>query len=1013
MIPIQLIIEGLYSYRQRQTIDFAQLTHAGLFGIFGAVGSGKSSILEAISYALYGDTERLNARDKRSYNMMNLKSDRAYIAFDFYNHENKKFRATREFKRNSKNFEDVRPPKAAFYQWEQEKWLPLDHTSAEQIIGLTYTNFKRTIIIPQGQFKEFLELGATERTKMMKDIFNLQRYDLQDKVSELKKASQSTLDSLNGQLMGYEHITEEEIRSKTTALKTKEHQLALLQRSHDALEEKYRRLENLMEDFKTLEQKEADLSQLKKREGEIREQQKKLEAFEHLSGIFAPLFKDLKKNKEQLQIKRAEQKERTTALHRLTSQLDEAEKQLKAITPYFEHLADRKTEEQDLAFIISILTDRRDIATLEARTAKGKETVENGLKEEQEIQSAIEKTEQQFTRLKTQKPNAALLLEVGDWYAKWENLSAQIQKQTQKIQEKENAIRALVSLFSENQNQADPDNHGQVFEERKKALDDRKTILEKQKADLELHQKLSQYAHELQDGQPCPLCGAQTHPKITETQDLSAEIVACLKEIAEVENNKTKLQKEQSEFEKTLDRKKLLKQDLEEEKALLNELTNEMEFHQKAFTWKGFKARSPDDFREKKAQAARLEKLIEEVHLKLEQHRKAKENKQKQLNTYREALSKFKQEEGEKHAQIQVNLSNIKLLDFQHYRQKAVEEVQQILTALKEKNKTIEKQYQNQADKKNHLTPQIAGKESVLKELDRQTTALCSEIEELELQINDRLKKEHTDITTVQEALSLDLDISVERKQIEAYKIQFKTLQNGVDELAKKLHSANFSTAAFNETKEQWQLSGQKLQENKDAVLTLKNEVRDLNGNYEKKQELLKKQEKAEKRLQNLNLLFNLFKGAGFVQYVSSIYLSQLCDRANARFQKLTRNQLSLQLNESNDFEIVDYLNEGKCRSVKTLSGGQSFQVSLSLALALAGSVQANAKAEKNFFFIDEGFGTQDPASIDLIFETLLHLNREHKIVGIISHVEELKDRIPRSLIIQKDPEKGSRITYN
>ena len=72
MIPIKLTIKGLYSYQEKQTIDFTQLTSVHLFGIFGAVGSGKSSILEAITFAIYGETDRLNARDGRNYNMMNL-----------------------------------------------------------------------------------------------------------------------------------------------------------------------------------------------------------------------------------------------------------------------------------------------------------------------------------------------------------------------------------------------------------------------------------------------------------------------------------------------------------------------------------------------------------------------------------------------------------------------------------------------------------------------------------------------------------------------------------------------------------------------------------------------------------------------------------------------------------------------------------------------------------------------------------------------------------------------------
>jgi exonuclease SbcC len=80
----------LYSYQKKQTIDFEELTNAGLFGIFGAVGSGKSSVLEAI--VLYGDTERLNKTDKRSYNMLNLKSDKANIEFEFLNFEERKFK---------------------------------------------------------------------------------------------------------------------------------------------------------------------------------------------------------------------------------------------------------------------------------------------------------------------------------------------------------------------------------------------------------------------------------------------------------------------------------------------------------------------------------------------------------------------------------------------------------------------------------------------------------------------------------------------------------------------------------------------------------------------------------------------------------------------------------------------------------------------------------------------------------------------------------------------------------
>ena len=83
MLPLKLSVEGLYSYQSKQTIDFEELTDAGLFGIFGAVGSGKSTILEAIGFVLFGNTERMNSQEKRSYNMLNLKSCKASIDFEF------------------------------------------------------------------------------------------------------------------------------------------------------------------------------------------------------------------------------------------------------------------------------------------------------------------------------------------------------------------------------------------------------------------------------------------------------------------------------------------------------------------------------------------------------------------------------------------------------------------------------------------------------------------------------------------------------------------------------------------------------------------------------------------------------------------------------------------------------------------------------------------------------------------------------------------------------------------
>ena len=118
MIPIRLTIQGLYSYQESETIDFTQLTGAGLFGIFGPVGSGKSSILEAITFALYGRTDRLNiSGDNRYYNMMNLKSNELLIDFIFETgKEQTAYRAMVKGKRNPRKFDEVKTLERTAYQ---------------------------------------------------------------------------------------------------------------------------------------------------------------------------------------------------------------------------------------------------------------------------------------------------------------------------------------------------------------------------------------------------------------------------------------------------------------------------------------------------------------------------------------------------------------------------------------------------------------------------------------------------------------------------------------------------------------------------------------------------------------------------------------------------------------------------------------------------------------------------------------------------------------------------------
>ena len=163
MIPLSLTLEGVYSYRKRQTIDFSTLGEGGIFGIFGSVGSGKSAILETMTYALYGQIERLNEKEQRGYNIMNLQSDALFIDFEFL-HREERYRFSVSARRHGKDFSRIMPPKRSAARWEDGEWVPLPEekvrggVTAESVLGLSYENFRKTVIIPQGKFQEFIML---------------------------------------------------------------------------------------------------------------------------------------------------------------------------------------------------------------------------------------------------------------------------------------------------------------------------------------------------------------------------------------------------------------------------------------------------------------------------------------------------------------------------------------------------------------------------------------------------------------------------------------------------------------------------------------------------------------------------------------------------------------------------------------------------------------------------------------------------------------------------------------
>lgn len=222
MKPIKLEVKGLNSFIDKQVVEFDKLTERGLFGIFGPTGSGKSTILDGITLALYGDIAR------KSSNYINTNCDGVYVSYEFQitGNEVKRYRVDREFKRDNKSG-GIRNKSSKIIDITggvenvlEEKAKAVT-SKCEEIIGLKLDDFMRTVVLPQGKFSEFLKLEGKERRNMLERLFNLRKYgdDLSSKLSFEIRKEKDKMNVLEGQLKGYEGISEEALKAKEKEIK--------------------------------------------------------------------------------------------------------------------------------------------------------------------------------------------------------------------------------------------------------------------------------------------------------------------------------------------------------------------------------------------------------------------------------------------------------------------------------------------------------------------------------------------------------------------------------------------------------------------------------------------------------------------------------------------------------------------------------------------------------------------------------------------------------------------------
>ena len=622
MIPVSLIIKGLYSYQEPQKIEFNKLIEGQLFGIFGSVGSGKSSILEAISFALYGETERLNQRDSRNYNMMNLKSDDLLIDFQFKNFDREEYRFTVRGKRNSKDFLKVNTFDRAAYKLVDGNWEPLESTLAESILGLSYKNFRRTIIIPQGKFQEFLQLGDSDRTKMLKEIFHLDKYEYYYQTLNLEKKNNDALQNLNGQLSHYVQLNQELISLKEAEVKKLEetnNQLKIQILEKDLLYKEQQNLKNLYDERKQLQEK---LDDLVAAEEDIQKLEKKLRDYEYCLVHFKDLLKRKQEIGQTIQEKKAELERHTQSYDANIASLEVLEKEGIKIKSDFQKQDIHKESVADYQLALSLMELKAEKEQLEKRILDGQVYVDKVAKDRSDAQEKLDKEKKKRASLRLNLPDMGKLVNIRAWFDKKDQLTQDTQKHKSKLQNLNIQLTETIHSIQKQlknpllpgiQEGVFPDYHGPEVRLLRKQLQLKQEDLQKQISHHTLQRKLGEFSTQLENGEACMLCGSIDHPQILKVEDVESHLLEAHNQLKEIREQDQAFEAILHELSKLIFQEQSVRQQLGEVQMELDHSVEVLLHHERSFIWDDFSPLDPGQVSEAFQIAKKTQQELETI----------------------------------------------------------------------------------------------------------------------------------------------------------------------------------------------------------------------------------------------------------------------------------------------------------------------------------------------------------------------------------------------------------------
>lgn len=923
MKAINLKLTGFESYCKPVEIDFTKVSRNGLFLICGSTGSGKTTIFDAITYALFGEASGENRKESSLRSTLADENIPTKVEFTFEVNSkvytvkrNPKY--LRKSKTGNKTVTENANAELIFHDGRE----PVVQTSKvtaciEEILKLCKKDFCQIAMIAQGAFQKFLLAPTEEKKNIFREIFKTSKYQkLEEKLDAEAKELLLSCKEINNQII------------HSISLIDVYNNEELLQKLNQIKEKSFPE-EN---DINTLEEVCKNNSQLlKENENQIKEVQ------EILSQINSKATRAdekrkliLQKEKLSLEIKNAEEESLLAEKNLSSLLLKEDEK---------------KSFQEKLTLIKNSIEEYTQLDNEENLIKKLNEKNAELLENQNFLKENILKNKNIILQKKER------LLTLKDSYENLILTEKDFEENSNKY-EKLQSIKNKLSSFLQLQNLLN-----KKQEETKKAAADyeEKNSLYLNKKKLFFMEQAGILAEELSDGKACPVCGSLSHPEPAKKSGHAPskeELEALEKEAGNSNKYLSKISNESSQLLATL---------LNEEKNLKELASKEIE-----------------DFNDK------IESLKELLLQK-------EEDVNKKLLLLRQSLSTAKKEAEEKDIlQKEIPLLEEKLSQSENELSKNLIDFEKCKTQLEEKISFIE----NLKSKLIFSSKSQAEKNMLLLE---------NAINEIEKNIE--FAKEKKDKANTKKA-----EFAGQLKQTEELLETYKDInEEEVLKIKNELEEKNYLLNQNHNSLLPVEESGRR---NLESVKKLFNSIKDI-----------------EKKRQMVSNLSNIANGnissSGKVRletYVQAAFFDRIIARANKRFLTMSSRQFELVRDISTenhrsqiglDLNVIDHHN-GSIRSVTTLSGGEQFQASLSLALGLSDEIQETSGGggiHLDSMFIDEGFGSLDSSTLNKAMNSLMTLAKNEKLIGIISHVEELKSRIDSKIIVTKDINGNSSIT--